>query len=112
MATILQKVKLLLGGVTDTEFDDEILIYINANVGTLSEFGVSEFTDMVVLDDTDWPTIPNVILDSYAATFLGLSTKILFDPPSNPTVFTSIKNQSDILLGRIKLIINEMEELV
>lgn len=95
-------------GVDDTSFDFDILIYINSAFSTLTDLGVGPEEGFVIEDDSsewsdflsdpeDLPTLSKV------KTFVGLQTRILFDPPGTSFLLDSMTSQIEQSLWRISV---------
>lgn len=82
---ILPSIKKLLGVDDSYEiFDTDILLYINAAIGTLNQIGVGPEDGFMVMDKTaTWVTFlgDDPRLNS-AKAYVYLRVKLLFDPPT------------------------------
>lgn len=92
--SILKSIKKLIGiSDEDTSFDLDLIIHINSVFVALNQIGVgpknvfSIINDQSVWNDfiNDETNINNVI------TYVYLKVRILFDPPSNSSVLSSIE---------------------
>ena len=89
MDSILTSIKKLLGIAEDyTAFDVDVTIFINTAIASLTQIGVGPEVgfSVVTKDDTwtDWlGVLPN--LES-VKNYVYLSTRLIFDPPSNSAV--------------------------
>lgn len=111
--TILQLIKDILGGVSgESEFDPELLMFINSAVTILSTFGVVQFADIFVDDETVWPDFSTQQgLGSLCKAYLGSKVRLQFDPPANTAVLSAYAENISELESRIQLLINEAEDV-
>lgn len=96
---------------TVSDFDTDLLMYINSAIGTLNQNGVGN--DLIVTDDTStWMDLQNPEQVSgnksfkMVPLFVMLSTKILFDPPP-PSNVQYHQNGIDQALWRLKIAYEE-----
>lgn len=85
----------------DDSFDTDIIMYINNAFSNLNDLGAGPPSGFVITgEDEVWtdffpqsddPMELNVIL-SKVQTYVCLKTRMIFDPPTVPTVMTSIEN--------------------
>lgn len=100
--SILKSVKQSVGVMPDdTAFDIEIINAINAEFSVLSDLGIGPPIGFVIEDDTKvWADYLNVEEDEEKAIWLSkvkmavnLRTRLLFDPPKESPLLTSVQNQ-------------------
>lgn len=107
--SILNSVKLMLGIDPDyTAFDPDITMQINTAINTLTQLGVGPSTGFMIeskAEEWDEFTDGNVNLNMIK-TFVGMSVRLAFDPPSTAHAITAIKGQIEQLGWRINI---EME---
>jgi len=102
MNTILVDVKQALGLMVDNlGFDFEILMHINAAVSQLVQLGVSEFEEVVVDADEEWPVFSTETLSGLVKPYVYLRTKLVFDPSASGTIAQALEKHADTLEGRI-----------
>lgn len=109
--SILTSVKKLLGILEDnTEFDADIIMHINAGIGSLYQLGVGKLGFVVtskndtyedLLDDQE-PMFQDVKLYLYYKTRLG------FDPPTTTSVIQAIKDMLDEVEWRMSVKVREL----
>ena len=118
--SILRTVKLFLGinPYEQTEFDTELLLYINSVFTKLRQMGIGpqvEDTDINRYEiSSDSETWEDIILEpcknnrdncermfNEVKAYVCLSVKKLFDPPSNSSVSTAIDNELKEIEWRI-----------
>lgn len=104
--SIINTIKKLLGiMVTDTAFDADIMVFINTALMTLNQLGVgTEGVYSVDSVDDKWSDFlidPN----AYPAvkSFIYLSVRLAFDPPTNSFVIASFERQLAELTFRLNV---------
>ena len=109
--SILDSIKKMLGLPDSYEaFDVDISTNINAALLKLEQVGVGK--DMFYISDSTsiWSDFlgENSDLLGGSMTFVYLQTRIIFDPPSNSFVLDAMKSQSEELLYRMMLQVEEV----
>jgi hypothetical protein len=95
--SILEETKKMLGLAADySPFDTEIMLHINGTLSKLDQLGVGpEDGPLMIIDNT--ATWVDLIGDDHrlnqVKTFVGLSVKLVFDPPQVGVVLTAMKEQ-------------------
>jgi hypothetical protein len=96
--SILNQTKTSLGiGITDTDYDNDIIPLINTALVDLTQIGVGASTGFTITGATEtWaqfmgtdPRLNSVI------TYVYLSTKLSFDPPASAAAVESIRKTLD-----------------
>lgn len=112
--SVLYYVKNFLGiDTTNCAFDAQILSYINMAINALRQIGVGENVDGVVPNVTGieetWLDIigPDEVFLEMAKTFIGISVRLYFDPPTNSFLVSSLKDKLDELIWRIEIEVEE-----
>lgn len=104
MESILTTVKKLLGISEDDDyFDTQIIILINDALATLNQLGVGPEEGFSIEDDTAmWSDFlgDTKLLES-AKTYVYLSVKLAFDPPTNSSVLESYSKKMNQLEWRL-----------
>lgn len=105
--SILETIKKLLGAENISEFDDNIRIFINGAINTLTENGVGNPKGFRITDaDESWEdfiTNDNPFLFELCKEYIYLRTKLLFDPASMSSYAqTAVKEQIEEDLWRIR----------
>lgn len=104
MDSILDSVKKALGLSSDyTAFDPEIIMHINSVLSTVTQLGVGPEGGFSIEDATDtWSDFfePDSRLD-FVKTYVYLKVRLVFDPPANSFVVTSMEKQASELEWRI-----------
>lgn len=104
MESILTSIKKLLGITeNDTSYDIDIIIHINTYFSVLHENGVGPDECFTIFDKTSlWNDFISLPFIEDVKTYIYLRVKIIFDPPSNPTVLNAYKSCADELEYRLK----------
>jgi hypothetical protein len=110
--SILKDIRVAVGLAVDvTDFDGELLPHINNAISELNQIGVGN--PLVVVDDKQlWGDLQNPnqtdgnLAFQMVPQFIGLSTKMLFDPPPPSTVQFYASNVEK-LLWRLKFAYEE-----
>lgn len=104
--SILDEVKKTLGINQEvTVFDNEIKIYINSALATLSQLGIGPVEGWEIQDATDeWSDfIAEDLHLNPIKTYVHLRTKMLFDPPTNSWMTVAMKEQIEQLEWRLNI---------
>lgn len=92
--SILNSVKQLLGISEDnTDFDVNIIIYINSVFMILNQMGVGPDAPFVISDETDtWHDFSDEISTMESVkSYVPLKVKIMFDPPTGSATMDALK---------------------
>ena len=95
--SILTSVKKGCGGITeaDTSFDDDIIMHTNTTLAKLTQLGVGPKAGFRITDKTaTWQQFvgDDPRLDMVKS-FVVLSVRMLFDPPTSSSVASAINSQ-------------------
>lgn len=104
MDSILDTIKKMLG-VTDSEFDTDIIVAINAALGKLTQLGVGPKAGLIITGNIEtWTDFvnDNDLRRSMVQLYVYYNAKLTFDPPSNSSVLTAIKETTRELECRIQ----------
>lgn len=107
--SILDSVKLALGIIPEySHFDDQLIMDINSVFSTLWQLGVGPDDGFQIQDDLEvWSEfIDNNKLLNLCKTFMFMSVKLMFDPPSNSFALTSMKEQIKEQEWRINVMVD------
>lgn len=102
--SILDSVKQTLGlSVTDTSFDQSLLIFINAVLFDLREMGIGPTAGFSVSSKNDtWTSfIGTSPFVGILPGFVGLKVRLLFDPPTTSYLNDNILKQIDQMAYRL-----------
>jgi hypothetical protein len=110
--SILKDIRVAVGLAADvTDFDGELLPHINNAISELNQIGVGN--PLVVIDDKQlWSDFQNPnqtdgnLAFQMVPQFIGLSTKMLFDPPP-PSTIQFYASNVEKLLWRLKFAYEE-----
>lgn len=104
--SILQSVrKVMCGSATADEFDTDLIMHINTVFNMLTQLGVGPEAGFEITDDTaEWTDFvsSNVLLNSIKS-YVYVRVRLLFDPPANQALITSMEKYADELGWRINL---------
>lgn len=107
MGSILNDTKKALGMVPEYKaFDPEITMFINTVFSTLHQLGVGPEDGFSVEDDTtQWDAFlsTNQVQLNTIKTYVGLKTRMLFDPPTTSYLKDSLEKQIEQLEWRISV---------
>lgn len=102
--SILDDVKKTLGLASDYNvFDQEIIIFINTALSTLTQLGLGPDTGYLITDkEAKWSDFIGTER-SYAAvqSYVYLRVRLLFDPPTVGYVLTSMEKQLEEMTWRV-----------
>jgi hypothetical protein len=106
MDSILTSVKKLLGIAEEyTHFDSDIIMHINTVFSSLTQMGVGPAEGFAIVDEYaiwDEFTSENTSLAA-VKTYMYLKVRLLFDPPQNSSVMSSMERQASELEWRLNL---------
>lgn len=92
--SIFKSVKKTLGvAAEDTAFDTDILLCINSALSTLTQLGVGPVEGFSIEGDSEeWDDLTDGDLRlSAVKTYVYMKTKLMFDPPQNGFLVTSME---------------------
>ena len=96
MESILTSIKKLLGpGEDDTQFDADIIIFINGAIMRLNQLGIGPPGGYSIKDKDDkWSDLLGTREDLDAVkTYIYLKVRLIFDPPQSGFLVDAIKSQ-------------------
>lgn len=109
MDSILSSVKKLLGIAPDyTQFDQDIIMHINAAFFTLRELGVGPIEGFSITDDTArWDDfVSDETLLGAASVYVYQKVRLAFDPPSNAALLEALKSSIQELEWRMNILVD------
>lgn len=109
--SILIDIKQLCGITEDiNDFDQVILLHCNTVFSTLTQLGLGPTTGFYISDKYSvWSDIVSDDINLHnIKSYMYLKVKLLFDPPANATLISSMNQQADELEWRIRI---ELENL-
>ena len=96
MESILTSIKKLLGPEeTDTQFDEDIIIFINGAIMRLNQLGIGPPAGYSITDKNNvWSELIGTREDLDAVkTYIYLKVRLVFDPPQSGFLVDAIKGQ-------------------
>ncbi len=97
MESILTTIKKLLGAGEGQHFDTDIITGINTAFANLRRIGVGPSKGFRIQDNTakwsDFIPVDDVVKFEDVKSYIYLSVKLDFDPPSNSTHYASIEKR-------------------
>lgn len=96
MDSILTSIKKMLGlGESDTQFDEELIMFINAAFSTLLQLGVGPSTGFIIEDEfAEWAEFLGTRTDvENVKTYIYLKVRLIFDPPQTSYLVEAINKQ-------------------
>lgn len=105
-SSILNDIKSLCGIPVDvTDFDTALILHCNTVFSGLTQMGLGTNTPFYISDET-W-TWDDLFLETEnlhnVKTYVYLKVKLVFDPPANATLISSINSQIQELEWRIRM---------
>jgi len=81
--------------IEDDSYDEELLMHINTIFFKLSQLGVGSETPFVVEDNSsEWTDfVEDISTIAMVKTYMYLELRLLFDPPSNSSLASAMKEQ-------------------
>lgn len=112
--SILYSIKMYLGiDPVNCAFDAQIIVYINMALDILRQLGVSEdydqaITSVVGIEETWFDFIgPQEPFLEMVKAFVGMKTKLFFDPPGNSFTVSAMEKACEELTWRILIEVEE-----
>lgn len=96
MDSILTSIKKMLGiDESETQFDQELIIFINSAFSVLLQLGVGPVDGFRIEDDSaEWVEFLGTRTDiENVKTYIYLKVRLIFDPPSSSFVLEAINKQ-------------------
>lgn len=107
MDSILTSIKLQLGiSEEDDSFDTQLIIHINSVLSDLYQLGIGKEGFVIEDEYSTWTDfIPYDILCKLIGieTYVYMRVKLIFDPPVNSAVLTSMQQQIDRFEWRLNV---------
>lgn len=106
--SILQSIKEMLIGSSeyidsDTEFDAQLILYINTALSILNQIGIGDSSGFTVTgEDETWTEFLGNMSDiEMVKSYVGIHVRLSWDPPSSSYVLNSLKDQLKELEWRL-----------
>ena len=112
--SILDSIKLILGVDTEYDaFDSEILMAINSSFMSLTQLGLGPAEGFKVPNKaTTWADILGTRQDLESVrSYIGIKSRILFDPPTNSYIMQALNNAATELEWRIRTQLEEVTDV-
>ncbi len=104
--SILQSVrKVMCGSEFADEFDTDLIMHINTVFNILTQLGVGPKTGYAITDENnEWSELllSNTLLNNVKS-YVYLKVRLMFDPPANQSLVTSIEKYIQELEWRINI---------
>lgn len=110
--SILRSVAKYIGVGTDDDFyDPELIMIINAGLAILHQLGVLK-TNQFTIEDED-KTWSDILIDDTrlddARLYVGIRTKLIFDPPSNSFLVNTLTETFKEIEWRLGAALDDMD---
>ena len=105
MDSILTSIKKLLGIAAGyTYFDDDIIIHINSAFSTLAQLGIGPRNGFSISGSSEtWNQFIADPLVNSAKSYVYISVKLLFDPPTSSAVIDSYNKRLEEIAWRLSV---------
>ena len=110
--SILDSIKQMLGITsTQTDFDQDVITHINSVLNIMHQLGVIKDWINITDNTTTWSSL-STEAERYSMmkSYMYLKVRLLFDPPLNATVISSMERQISELEWRLLENHNDKEE--
>ena len=106
--SILNDVKHTLGLLPEeTAFDQDIIIFINGTIGTLTQLGVGPPEGFGIADETaQWTDLFDDPRLNAVKSYIYLCVRMLFNPPDTGFVLQSMENQKLEMEFRLNVVVD------
>lgn len=107
--SILLSIKKLIGGLdsTSSEFDDDLVIFINSTFSVLNQLGVGPKKPFSISDEyAEWSEFECNNIEAVKE-YMYLKVRLVFDPPSSGSVMDAFKRRADELEWRMNVMSEE-----
>lgn len=106
--SILESIKVLLGPDCDSVFDQEIIIFINSALTTLTQLGIGPIEGFRITGDKEkWTDfIGNAINLEAIKQYIYTRVKIAFDPPTSSFVLSAYQDVCKELEWRLNVAVD------
>lgn len=92
----------------DDAFDTDILIHLNSVLSKLNQLGVGPEVPLQINDDsTTWDELYSDPKYSFIRSYIYLSVRLLFDPPSTTTMYEAFQRKIEELEWRLYVLGDE-----
>ena len=109
--SILDSVKKLIGpSITYSAFDPDLVMHINTAFFSLYQLGVTNEPFSITGNDETWEDFHSGSDLEAVKTYIGLKTRMYFDPPTNAALISAINEQLKELEWRLNVEVDPKEE--
>lgn len=92
----------------ETSYDVDILMHINSCLSKLNQLGVGPDNPLVIHDSSDqWSQLYTDPKYGFIQTYIYLSVRLLFDPPSTTTMYEAFQKKIEELEWRLYILADE-----
>lgn len=112
-ANILKSVKKVCNvAESDTSFDTDLILYTNAQLGVLVQLGVCDAPFAIDDGSEEWSDFLDESSDEaeMVKSYVGVSVRLVFDPPASGSVKEALQNYKDELEWRINVAVDPGKE--
>ena len=110
MSSILIDIKNLLGiDAEDTNFDTELVIFVNAAISKVTQLGVGPEEGFSITGTTQtWEDLIGNFKNLQAIKdYIYIDVRLIFDPPSNAFVVNAYRDMQNELAWRITVMVDD-----
>lgn len=105
--SILDSVKKMIGpSVTYDVFDPDLIMHINTAFFNLYQLGVTEEPFVITSNEETWSDFHADSDLEAVKTYVGLKTRMYFDPPTNSSLISAINEQIKELEFRLNVAVD------
>ena len=109
--SILDSVKKMIGpSVSYNVFDPDLVMHINTVFFNLCQLGVTDIPFTITGSDETWEDFHTDKDLEAVKTYIGLKTRMYFDPPTNSALISAINEQIKELEWRINVDVDPKTE--
>ena len=97
---------------SDTSFDTDLILYINAQLSVLPQLGVGDAPFSISGASEEWSDFLTEGSDEteIVKAYLGVAVRLVFDPPASGSVKEALQNYKDELEWRINVAVDPGKE--
>ena len=97
--------KVLMIDVADTSYDVDVMMHTNSALSTLTQMGIGPPAGILVEDaSTTWDDFVSDNRLNMLKSYVYLRVRLLFDPPSNPKVFSAMQTEISEYAWRLNVV--------
>lgn len=100
---VLQSTKKNLGIVPEcTDFDSQVLMFINSAFSTLHQLGIGPDEGVEVTDATDWSVVISKPRFNFIKSYVYMKVRLMFNPPTSSFALNEMTKEVSELEWRIR----------